>query len=101
VKDAKAIAEGRKIMVDDFNCTGCHKFHKDGSLGSAPDLTGYGSTEWIEGIIRNPAHGRYYGKLNDRMPAYGGSNNPAQDALSPSRSDCWRNGCEGSGMRKK
>ena len=82
-KDAKAIAEGRKSMVDDFGCTNCHKFHKNGSLGSAPELTGYGSSEWIAGIIRNPAHRRYYGKLNDRMPAYGGAGDPAQDTLSP------------------
>jgi ubiquinol-cytochrome c reductase cytochrome b subunit len=81
-QDAAAITKGRKL-IDDFGCTGCHKFHKDGSLGSAPDLTGYGSTEWIEGIIRNAAHRRFYGKLNDRMPTYGGSANPSQDTLSP------------------
>jgi ubiquinol-cytochrome c reductase cytochrome b subunit len=80
--DAKSIAQGRKL-IDDFGCTGCHKFHKDGTLGSAPDLTGYGSTEWIEGIIRNPAHKRFYGKLNDRMPAYAGSADRSQDTLSP------------------
>ncbi len=28
---------------------------KKGSLGTAPDLTGYGSAEWIAGILRNPA----------------------------------------------
>jgi ubiquinol-cytochrome c reductase cytochrome b subunit len=81
-KDAKIIAEGRKLMVDDFGCTNCHKFHKSGSLGSAPELTGYGSAEWIAGIVRNPANRHYYGKLNDRMPAYVGSNDPAQNTLS-------------------
>ena len=34
-------------MVDDFGCTDCHKFHDKGQLGDAPDLTGYGSPEWI------------------------------------------------------
>jgi ubiquinol-cytochrome c reductase cytochrome b subunit len=81
-QDAAAIAKGHKL-IDDFGCTGCHKFHKDGSLGSAPDLTTYGSAAWIEGIIRNAAHRRFYGKLNDRMPAYGGSADPSQDTLSP------------------
>jgi ubiquinol-cytochrome c reductase cytochrome b subunit len=83
VDDAKAITEGRKLMVDDFGCTNCHKFHKNGSLGSAPDLTSYGSADWIEGIIRNPAHRRFYGKLNDRMPAYGGLSDPTRNTLSP------------------
>ena len=79
--DAKIIAEGRKIMVDDFGCTDCHKFHKQGSLGSAPDLTGYGSPEWIAGILGNPADRRFYGKLNDRMPAYAVSTDPDQNTL--------------------
>ena len=35
-----------------------------------PDLTGYGSRDWLIGIIGNPAHKRFYGKENDRMPAY-------------------------------
>jgi ubiquinol-cytochrome c reductase cytochrome b subunit len=81
--DAKAIKEGRGYLADDFGCTSCHKFHKEGSLGSAPELTGYGSAEWIEGIIRNSAHKRFYGKLNDRMPAYAGSADPSQATLSP------------------
>ena len=62
-KDAKAIEEGRKLIVDDFGCTDCHKFHAKGKLGDAPELTGYGSPEWIGGIVRNPADKRFYGKL--------------------------------------
>jgi ubiquinol-cytochrome c reductase cytochrome b subunit len=82
-QDAKIIAEGRKLIVGDFGCTNCHKFHKSGSSGSAPELTGYGSPEWIAGIVRNPASRHFYGKLNDRMPAYAASDDPAQNALSP------------------
>ncbi len=48
-------------------------------------MTGYGSPEWIAGIIRNPADRRYYGKLNDRMPAYAASDDPAQNTLSPAQ----------------
>jgi ubiquinol-cytochrome c reductase cytochrome b subunit len=81
-KDAKMIAEGRKLMVDEYGCTDCHKFYKKGSLGTAPDLTGYGSADWIAGILRNPADRHFYGKLNDRMPAYAASDDPAQDTLS-------------------
>ncbi len=80
-KDAKIIEEGRKLIVDDFGCTNCHKFHEKGSPGSAPQLTGYGSPEWIAGIVSNPASRRFYGKLNDRMPAYAASDDPAQNTL--------------------
>ena len=82
-KDAKAIEEGRRHLVEDFICTNCHKFHNDGSLGKAPDLTGYGSPDWIAGIVRNPADRRFYGKLNDRMPAYASPTDPSHDTLSP------------------
>jgi len=83
-RDAKAIAEGRKLLVDDFGCTDCHKFRDKPGAGEAPQLTGYGSPEWIAGIIRDPADKRFYGKLNDRMPAYAPSAaDPAQHTLGP------------------
>ena len=84
-KDAKSIEEGRAFILNSvslFTCTDCHKFHDKGTQGDAPNLTGYGSPEWIAGIIRNPASPRFYGKLNDRMPAYAASADPAQNTLS-------------------
>jgi ubiquinol-cytochrome c reductase cytochrome b subunit len=82
-KDAKEIEQGRKLIVEEFGCIDCHKFHDKGTLGKAPNLTGYGSPEWIGGILRNPADRHYYGELNDRMPAYAASpNDPAQNILS-------------------
>ena len=81
--DAKTSSEGRKLIVGDFGCTNCHKFHNSGSSGSAPELTDYGSAEWIAGILSNPANRRFYGKLNDRMPAYAATNDPNQNTLSP------------------
>ena len=39
---------------DAEHCASCHKFHEHGELGSAPDLTGYGSREWLIGMISNP-----------------------------------------------
>jgi len=63
-------SEEERLLLEDFTCTDCHRFHDKGQLGAAPDLTGYGSREWLIGIISDPAHKRFYGAKNDRMPAY-------------------------------
>jgi ubiquinol-cytochrome c reductase cytochrome b subunit len=71
-RDASLIASGRDLIVgDDINCTECHQFRKPTEDASAPDLTGYGSRQWMIDFINNPAHPRFYGKRNDRMPAFG------------------------------
>ena len=71
-RDTTLIAEGRTLATSEsMRCTECHQFRKPDADASAPDLTGYGSREWILGIITNPAHERFYGKRNDRMPAFG------------------------------
>lgn len=75
--DTAAPAAEQSELLENFTCTDCHKFHDKGSAGSAPDLTGYGSREWLLGILANPAHERFYGGNNDRMPAY------AKDAAKP------------------
>jgi len=84
-KYAKQIAEGRVSIggtdEEPGLCTDCHRFGKQGRLGTAPDLTGYGSREWLIGIIRNPADRRFYGKKNDRMQAYGETNDQAKNLL--------------------
>jgi ubiquinol-cytochrome c reductase cytochrome b subunit len=84
-RDAAAIKEGRPLVgaAGAFGCTDCHKFRKEGHLGDAPDLTGYGSRPWLIDIISNPAERRFYGKKNDRMPAYAPSDDPAGNLLSP------------------
>jgi len=84
-RDAKIIQEGRKLMVDDFGCTDCHKFREEGALGDAPDLTGYGSSQWIAEIIGDPADKRFYGDNNDRMPAYAPPNTPPSQHTLDSR----------------
>ena len=58
------------IFYDDLACIDCHDIDSEGE-GSAPDLTGYGSRKWMIDFINNPEHERFYGKKNDRMPAYG------------------------------
>jgi ubiquinol-cytochrome c reductase cytochrome b subunit len=71
-RDAALIEEGRTLADNDtFRCTECHQFRKPTDDASAPDLTGFGSAEWLTAIIKNPAHERFYGRRNDRMPAFG------------------------------
>lgn len=70
-RDGTQIAAGRKALGETgLNCIDCHVFHEEGG-GTGPDLTGWGSREWTIGIIKNPAHKRFYDRRNDRMPAYG------------------------------
>ena len=68
---AGEIEEGRALMVGEkMRCTECHQFRKADADATAPDLTGYGSRQWMMEIIGNPGHERFYGKRNDRMPAF-------------------------------
>ena len=55
---------------------------REGNLGNGPRLTGYGSPAWLVGIISDPAHRRFYGSKNDRMPAYAAAADPAKNLLS-------------------
>lgn len=69
-RDAAAIAEGAALLGEDgLSCTDCHKWRDETS--GRPDLDGWGSRQWTIDFIHNPAHERFYGRNNDRMPAYG------------------------------
>jgi len=94
VSDAKPVdeallGEGRQLMTGGLSdvlanassCTDCHKFHDVGELGSAPDLTGYMSRQWLLDFIRNPAAERFYGENNDRMPAFAPHDDPKLNQL--------------------
>jgi ubiquinol-cytochrome c reductase cytochrome b subunit len=71
-QDASVVGEGRTLFANEtMRCSECHQFHKKDEDASAPDLTGYGSRDWLLGIIANPKHERFYGKRSDRMPAFG------------------------------
>lgn len=71
IRDDAIIKEGRALMATDaMRCTECHEFQKEDENADAPILTGYGSHQWLTEIISNPAHSKFYGKKNDRMPAY-------------------------------
>ncbi|MGN6387491.1 MAG: cytochrome b N-terminal domain-containing protein [Verrucomicrobiota bacterium] len=70
--DAAIIEQGRELAHNDtMRCANCHQFRKPDEDASAPDLTGYGSREWTIDFIKHPNHERFYGKRNDRMPAFG------------------------------
>jgi len=68
--DAEIIKQGRALMVGDMACTDCHSFGKKDPDATGPELTGYGSRAWLIRFISNPAHADFYGKRNDRMPAF-------------------------------
>ncbi len=65
------VAQGRELIKGDINCVECHAFHSTDEDASGPDLSGYGSRKWLVDFISNPAHERFYGKRNDRMPKFG------------------------------
>lgn len=71
-RDAALIAEGRELIrTREMKCTGCHPFRQPDEEAFAPDLTGYGSRAWLMDFLRDPAHPRFYGRRNDRMPRFG------------------------------
>jgi len=70
--DAALIAEGRELARSEaMQCTECHQFREPDDSATAPDLTGYGSRAWLAEFIGDPAHLRFYGTRNDRMPRFG------------------------------
>ncbi len=70
VAEESEIAEGIELVTNELGCTDCHRFHDEGDLGSAPDLTGYASPKWLAEFMANPDHERFYPDTNDRMPAF-------------------------------
>ncbi|HVU86858.1 MAG TPA: cytochrome b N-terminal domain-containing protein [Pirellulales bacterium] len=80
-KDAATITAGAALIKETAGCTNCHHFHDAGDLGAAPDLTGFGSREWLIGMISNPGHERFYGDKNDRMPEFAAGDDPTQHRL--------------------
>lgn len=73
--EAARLEQGRGLLRSEaMRCTECHQFQKPDEDATAPDLTGYGSRGWMIDFIKNPAHERFYGKRNDRMPAFGQDN---------------------------
>ncbi|GAB6165256.1 hypothetical protein JCM19992_12560 [Thermostilla marina] len=67
--DETLVARGRELIAGP-ECARCHRYRGNGPVGAAPDLTGYGSREWLLGMIADPAHSAFYSARNDRMPVY-------------------------------
>lgn len=84
-QDETQLTHGRELLTGTLGCTDCHRFRDKGELGSAPDLTGYGSRDWLIGMIGNAQHERFYaGDRNDRMPAFAeDAQHPENNLLSP------------------
>ncbi|MGI9428947.1 MAG: cytochrome b N-terminal domain-containing protein [Bythopirellula sp.] len=86
--DAAMIAEGRALIEGGLSdvldsgssCTDCHTFGEQQDIGS-PVLDGYLSRQWMIDFIRNPADERFYGEMNDRMPAFAPHDNPKLNQL--------------------
>lgn len=66
--------------IDSYACTDCHHYRELGDLGSAPDLTGIYTYQWLYDFIADPTHERFYGENNDRMPSF-------QESLTPREID--------------
>ena len=87
-RDAAIIAEGRaliegglsEILDSGSSCTDCHTFGEQQDIGS-PVLDGYLSRQWMIDFIRNPADERFYGDMNDRMPAFAPHDDPKLNQL--------------------
>jgi ubiquinol-cytochrome c reductase cytochrome b subunit len=86
---AKAVVEkGRALVADGDRCGSCHRFGDNKTdLGSAPDLVGWGSREWLVGIITDPTHEQFYGDSNDRMPSFGKAKETAAPMLTRQQID--------------
>jgi ubiquinol-cytochrome c reductase cytochrome b subunit len=69
--EAADIERGRDAVVNEVvDCTRCHAVYGAGEQ-DGPELTGWGSREWMLRMLDNPAHPSLYGDENDRMPAFG------------------------------
>jgi quinol-cytochrome oxidoreductase complex cytochrome b subunit/mono/diheme cytochrome c family protein len=69
--DDSDFAKGFRAFTDESKkriyCASCHSY--GGLGGSAPDLTGYTSQEWIRLMVMSPGNHLRHGKFN-KMPAF-------------------------------
>jgi len=84
-KVASADIEQGHTLIEELGCIDCHKFRDSGDLGTAPDLTGYGSKEWLTAFISDPSAERfYYEDQNDRMQKFAADPaHPEMNLLNP------------------
>jgi len=70
-RDKDRIANGRLAIDDELGCIDCHNFYTSDEDLDAPQLTGYGSRDWLVRFISDPTHTDFYRDDNDRMPSFG------------------------------
>ncbi|MDB4691133.1 cytochrome b N-terminal domain-containing protein [Verrucomicrobia bacterium] len=68
--EADLIVLGKEDLGYELGCSDCHAFHFEDDDADGPDLTGYGSREWMKSFISDPGQKRFYGENNDRMPSF-------------------------------
>ena len=68
VRDSALIVAGQSSLRSLKSCGECHTFHEAGK--GSPDLTRYGSREWMIAFVSDPTHARFFGDNNDRMPSF-------------------------------
>lgn len=66
--DPNLAKDGEAVFKE--TCMKCHTYQGDGAFQfEGPDMTGYGSREWIYQQIKNPGAEHQYGELNE-MPKF-------------------------------
>jgi quinol-cytochrome oxidoreductase complex cytochrome b subunit len=58
---------GRKLFESE-GCTRCHSLTPGAPTGIGPTLAGYGSAQWLRGLVRDPGGKEYYGIQNKMAP---------------------------------
>ena len=59
------------IGQEPINCTRCHAFGGVTESDDAPVLQGWGSKEWMLGMLHDPRQEAYYPGDEGEMPAFG------------------------------
>src|SRR5690606_28022705 len=80
-EEADIVAGREELRSEDLRCTECHEFHQPDDSATGPMLTGYGSRDWLVRFIHDPAHEKFYGRRNDRMPSYGETGSISDDEI--------------------
>ncbi len=69
---ATTVVEGRQLFgSEEIGCARCHTYGEFTERSTAPTLNGWGSRDWILGLLHDPRGEGYYRDRNDRMPRFG------------------------------
>jgi ubiquinol-cytochrome c reductase cytochrome b subunit len=68
--DTGLAERGRRLVEEGVGeCLDCHAVDPEEDATDGPHLAGYGSREWVAGLIADAGHGRYFGDANE-MPVF-------------------------------